>query len=76
MSDANTRLTAAPSAALRASLADRYRLERELGQSGMADYDLSPDGRTFVMLASPSEKPGVVVALNWAADVRRQVRSR
>jgi len=26
-------------------MADRYRIERELGQGGMADYDLSPDGR-------------------------------
>ncbi|HEX9755972.1 MAG TPA: protein kinase [Gemmatimonadales bacterium] len=40
-----------------------------------ADYDLSPDGTTFVMLAPPLEKPGIVVALDWAADVRRRLRS-
>jgi hypothetical protein len=43
-------------ARLAAALADRYRIERELGAGGMAtaaphaNYDVSPDGRQFVMV--------------------------
>src|SRR5688572_1304337 len=51
-------LHAAPSAALRASLADRYRIERELGQGGMATvylaHDLKHDRDVAVKVLSAS----------------------
>ena len=43
MTDAPSRVSAAPSAALRASLADRYTIERELGAGGMATVYLAQD---------------------------------
>jgi len=51
------RLAAAPSAALRTSLADRYAIERELGQGGMATvylaHDLKHDRKVAVKVLRP-----------------------
>lgn len=101
---------------LRASLNDRYRIEREVGQGGMADgkrlyyrsgtsllaatimttpalavgarevlfagpfatdvyhpnYDVTPDGRGFVMVRPVEENRQLVVVLNWSEELRQR----
>jgi serine/threonine-protein kinase len=41
-----------------------------------AEYDIAPDGRSFVMLAPVGERADIMVALNWAPHVARQLRSK
>ena len=60
MSDIS-RLTAAPSPALRASLADRYRIERELGQGGMATVYLAHDPKHHRRVALKAGEPETAV---------------
>jgi len=43
---------------------------------GAMVYDVSPDGRTLLLLAPVGQGPEVRVSVNWAAGVRRALRSR
>jgi hypothetical protein len=55
-------LTTASFDLLRAALADRYRIERELGQGGMATVESAgPEARRLA------------VVLNWFTDVRARL---
>jgi eukaryotic-like serine/threonine-protein kinase len=56
-------LTADPVAPLRAALADRYRIERELGQGGMATVYLAEDLRHRRRVAVKVLRPELAVAL-------------
>jgi hypothetical protein len=38
-------------------------------------HDVSADGKTFLMLAPVDPAPKVLVTMNWAPDVRRQLRA-
>ncbi len=38
------------------------------------DYDVSPDGQAFLVLALVNEGPDALVAVEWDAEVRRQLR--
>ena len=67
---------------LSTALADRYRIERELGAGGMATvylaHDvLSPDGQRFVMVRSTdavSSGTPLHVVLHWFDQLRAQRR--
>jgi len=37
-----------------------------------ANYDLAPDGKTFIVLNPFSRDAGVEVAVNWLAEARRR----
>jgi len=59
---------------LATALADRYRIERELGQGGMAT--VTADGRSFVFIKSPGlrdEWNHLVVTLNWFEELKQKV---
>jgi Tol biopolymer transport system component len=40
-----------------------------------AVYDISADGKSFLVVADLEPAPPVLVTLNWAAEVRRQLRT-
>lgn len=40
-----------------------------------ADYDLSPDGKTFVVVTPVRASADVFVAVNWADEARREWRA-
>ncbi|MFI5214648.1 MAG: hypothetical protein ACHQU8_08935, partial [Gemmatimonadales bacterium] len=42
------------------------------GVAAHAHYDVSPDDRQFVMVRQGSERPGLVVALNWFDELKRR----
>lgn len=65
MDDQSDRLTAAPSAALRAGLADRYRIERKAGQGGMATVDLAQDLKHDRKVAVKVLKPELAAVSKW-----------
>ena len=51
--------------------------ERNQGQGGHPPYDVTPDGKHFVMVKSASEEADLIVVLNWVDEwrnVRRQAR--
>jgi len=56
----------------------RRRLFTDDFQTGVthAEYDIEPDGGGFVMLGPVGERCDIMVALNWAADIRRRLRSK
>ena len=69
-------------ARLSATLADRYRIERELGQGVFHSawdeghsYDVTKDGETFVMLREPPgrQRRRLVVTFNWLAELQSKV---
>jgi hypothetical protein len=35
------------------------------------EFDLSPDGKTFAVVASAGKESDVLVAVNWSDDLRR-----
>ena len=77
MSDVPDRLTAAPSAALRASLADRYTLDRELGSGGMATVYLAHDIKHDRDVAIKVLRPDLAAALGaerFLAEVKITAR--
>jgi len=51
---------------------------RRAGQLGFGpeDYDLSPDGQTFVVVAPAAGEAEVLVAVNWGDELRRSLRAR
>ncbi|MGH9317505.1 MAG: hypothetical protein ACRD1P_10405, partial [Thermoanaerobaculia bacterium] len=51
---------------------------RSAGQLGFGpeDYDLSPDGQTFVVVAPAAGEAEVLVAVNWGDELRRSLRAR
>ena len=63
-----------PSADLASALADRYRMERELGQGGMATvylaHDLKHDRRVAVKVLRP-ELAAVIGAERFVAELER-----
>lgn len=68
-------------ARLRASLADRYRVERELGVGGMVyrkeikaiSYDVFPGGRELVVQKFEAARRGFpIVVLNWPGLLQRR----
>jgi len=63
MTDLPDRTPGAPSAQLRASLADRYRLERELGQGGMATVYLAQDLRHDRLVAVKVLRPELAAVI-------------
>jgi Tol biopolymer transport system component len=51
---------------------------RSVGEFGFLtdDYDLSPDGQTFVVVAAVGDGADVLVAVHWDDEVRRSLRRR
>ena len=51
---------------------------RSVGEFGFLtdDYDLSPDGKTFVVVAPAGDGADVLVAVHWDDEVRRSFRGR
>ena len=49
---------------------------RSVGEFGFLteDYDLSPDGQTFVVVAPAGDGADVLVAVHWDDEVRRSLR--
>ena len=45
------------------------------GIASHAQYDVSPNDRQFVMVREGSERPGLVLALNWFEELRRRSSS-
>ena len=41
-----------------------------------ASYDISPDGKTFVLLKITDRNTGMTVVSNWGEELRRPVRPR
>jgi serine/threonine protein kinase len=67
MSDTMSRLAAAQ--------ADRYRIERELGQGGMATVYLAQDLRhdlSFVMIRPVERYREVNMVIDWREELRRR----
>jgi Tol biopolymer transport system component len=57
---------------------DPFRLDTGGAQGGMANYDIAPDGKRFVMVEEPrSQSLGTAarlnVVLNWFDDLKRRV---
>ena len=66
-------MTTAPSDRLAAALADRYRLERELGQGGMATVYLAEDlkhGRKVAIKVLHGELAAVIGAERFLSEIR------
>ena len=55
------------------SIADRQPVSR-VSAAGVL-HDVSADGQTLLMLVPVDPAPKVQVTVNWAADVRRQLRA-
>jgi len=57
---------------------DPYRLDTGGAQGGMANYDVSPDGKRFVMVEEPRAASGAAqsarlqVILNWFDELKRR----
>ena len=39
-------------------------------------FDITADGKRFVVVGDPSEKSNVIVVTNWLDDVRRKLAGR
>jgi hypothetical protein len=45
-----------------------------VGSSYWSDYDVTPDGNEFLMVAGPeTAPPGLQVVINWLAEVKRRL---
>jgi hypothetical protein len=57
---------------------DPFRLDTGGAQGGMANYDLSPDGKRFVFVEEPRAANGSIpvihlqVVLNWFDELKRR----
>jgi serine/threonine-protein kinase len=59
---------------LQAALEDRYTLEREVGEGGMATVFLAHDRKLHRSVALEVPKPAVVV-VNWLLELEARLRS-
>ncbi len=51
--------------------------ERDRGAGGgMPNYDVSRDGRRFVMIQGPGAPPGMIVVLNWFTELDRKLAGK
>jgi hypothetical protein len=62
---------------------DPYRLDTGGAQGGVANYDISPDGRRFVMVEEPRASnsgapaaPQIQVVLNWFEELKARVPTK
>jgi Tol biopolymer transport system component len=62
---------------------DPYRLDTGGAQGGVANYDISPDGRRFVMVEEPRAStsgapaaPQIQVVLNWTEELKARVPTK
>jgi serine/threonine-protein kinase len=60
---------------------DSYRPDTSGAQGGVANYDIAPDGKRFVMVEEPQEIAAtqitrIEVILNWLDELKRRVPSR
>jgi hypothetical protein len=61
---------------------DPYRLDTGGAQGGMANYDISPDGKRFVFVEEPQTTNAAVqpvhlqVVLNWFTELQQRVPTR
>ena len=60
---------------------DPYRPDTGFAQGGVANYDIAPDGKRFVMVEEPQAMAAtqitrIEVILNWLDELKRRVPSR